>query len=177
MPRRFRRIIPHPDCSPAERQLVRIVDGAVQSALQAHQDYLTPKGKRLARGSIVKRVAGSLRGYMAECARDQSSFAGQPAMGRSGIGPAVDVPCLVDQAATAVPGNLPARGAHVPQWLGRWLARATALVSRPRFVLWPVSALVVSAVAAVADLPWLFGIAFPAFLASALLCAITGENP
>jgi hypothetical protein len=63
----------------AYRQLWRVVDGAVFDALYTHQDYLTPKGRRSARGSIVKRVTGAVMGYAEESAR-----------GRSGASPAPD---------------------------------------------------------------------------------------
>lgn len=56
----------------AYRQLWRVVDGAVFDALYTHQDYLTEKGKRSARESIVKRVTGAVLGF-AEEARGPSS--------------------------------------------------------------------------------------------------------
>lgn len=65
----------------AYRQLWRIVDGAVRSALETHPDYLTEKGRRTAtaRRLIVKRVVGAVMGY-----------AEQSAQGRSGASPAAE---------------------------------------------------------------------------------------
>lgn len=50
----------------AYQQLWRIVDGAVRDALKMHPDYLTRKGwsGSAARRSIVKRVTGSVMGFV-----------------------------------------------------------------------------------------------------------------
>ena len=75
MPRRskpYRRSAMPKKPSTVYGKIWRIVDGAVADAFAAHPDYLTPKGARTARLSIVKRVTGSL-----------SSFAGHSAKGRS----------------------------------------------------------------------------------------------
>jgi hypothetical protein len=61
------------------RQIWRIVDGAVFDALYTHQEYLTEKGRQSARSSIVKRVTGSVVGYVEQSTR-----------GRSGGSPAAD---------------------------------------------------------------------------------------
>lgn len=50
-------------------QLWRIADGAVADAFKMHPDYLTTKGHRHARTSIVKRIAGALMGYATEAQR------------------------------------------------------------------------------------------------------------
>jgi hypothetical protein len=47
---------PHSDY----HKIWRIVDGAVSDAFYHHPDYLTPKGKRAARESVVKRVTGAV---------------------------------------------------------------------------------------------------------------------
>lgn len=41
-------------------RLWRVIDGAIKDCFTKHPDYLTPKGNRLARLSLVKRVAGQL---------------------------------------------------------------------------------------------------------------------
>ena len=51
------------------RQLWRIVEGAVNDAFKNHPDYLTPKGRRNARSSIVKRVTGTVLSFAVEAAR------------------------------------------------------------------------------------------------------------
>lgn len=67
--------LPHSDY----HKIWRIVDGAVSDAFYHHPDYLTPKGKRAARESIVKRVTGAVLSSM-----------GKPMGGRTGHGPAAD---------------------------------------------------------------------------------------
>lgn len=77
----------------AYNQLYRVVDGAVFDALYNHPDYLTDKGRRSARNSIVKRVTGSVLGY-----------AEQSAQGRSGSRPAPD---RVSEDATSLSRTVP----------------------------------------------------------------------
>jgi hypothetical protein len=48
-----------------------IVDGGVADALKKHPDYLTPKGQRSARTSIVKRVTGTVIGFAEQSARSR----------------------------------------------------------------------------------------------------------
>lgn len=48
------------------RKLWRMVEGAVYDALQAHSDYLTDRGSKLAVSSITKRVVGQLVGHASE---------------------------------------------------------------------------------------------------------------
>jgi len=55
------------------RQLWRIADGAVRDAFANHPEYLTQKGQRDARQSIVKRVTGAFYGYAAQAARGRSA--------------------------------------------------------------------------------------------------------
>lgn len=50
-------------------QLWPIVDGAVADALKSHPDYLTAKGQRSARTSIVKRVTGTVIGFAEQSAK------------------------------------------------------------------------------------------------------------
>lgn len=52
--------------APDHHRLWRLVEGAVVDALQAHPDYLTPKGGRSAVESITKRVVGQLVGHATE---------------------------------------------------------------------------------------------------------------
>lgn len=66
---RYRRTLMQKRPSAAYGQLWRIVDGAVADALKAHPDYLTDKGTRSARSSIVKRVTGAVIGYAGETAK------------------------------------------------------------------------------------------------------------
>lgn len=47
-------------------QLWKIIDGAVFDALKMHPEYLTDRGHRNARLSIVKRVTGAVLGYATE---------------------------------------------------------------------------------------------------------------
>ena len=58
--------------TPTYRQLWRVVDGAVADALVHHTDYLTSKGSRSARNSIVKRVTGAILGYATQAAYGRS---------------------------------------------------------------------------------------------------------
>jgi hypothetical protein len=48
---------------PAYQKLWRMVDGAVIDGFKNHSDYLTPKGRRSAKNSIVKRVTGTVWGF------------------------------------------------------------------------------------------------------------------
>lgn len=54
------------------RQIWRIADGAVRDALANHPEYLTVRGKQMARAAIVKRVSGSLYGYATQVAQGRS---------------------------------------------------------------------------------------------------------
>jgi hypothetical protein len=47
----------------AYQQLWHVVDGAVRDAFRKHGDYLTPKGQRSAKRSVVKRVTGTVLGF------------------------------------------------------------------------------------------------------------------
>lgn len=57
------------------RQIWRIADGAVRDALANHPEYLTARGKQMARDAIVKRVTGSLYGYATQVALGRSEVA------------------------------------------------------------------------------------------------------
>ena len=59
----------------AYAQLWRVADGAVRDALRKHPDYLTPKGQRSARRSIVKRVTGTVLGFALQEAKRQRELA------------------------------------------------------------------------------------------------------
>lgn len=58
-------------------KLWSIVDGSVADALKNHPDYLTPKGLRSARTSIVKRVTGTVIGFANQASAEQSATKGR----------------------------------------------------------------------------------------------------
>lgn len=63
------RLTPEKPGDPTYRQIWRVVDGAVASALAARPEYVAPgKKTRTVRNSIVKRVTGALHGYAAQSA-------------------------------------------------------------------------------------------------------------
>lgn len=53
-------------------QLWSVVDGSVADALKQHPDYLTPKGVRSARTSIVKRVTGTVLSFAVNAAKGRT---------------------------------------------------------------------------------------------------------
>lgn len=53
----------------AYAELWGVVDGAVSDAFNNHPDYLTPKGQRSARTSVVKRVTGTVLSFAVQAAR------------------------------------------------------------------------------------------------------------
>lgn len=53
----------------AYAELWGVVDGAVADAFNNHPDYLTPKGQRSARTSVVKRVTGTVLGFAVQAAK------------------------------------------------------------------------------------------------------------
>lgn len=55
--------------SAAYAELWGVVDGAVADAFNTHPDYLTPKGQRSARTSVVKRVTGTVMGFAVQAAK------------------------------------------------------------------------------------------------------------
>lgn len=57
----------------AYRRLWRVVDGAVRDAFAHHPEYLTEKGRRVARTSIVKRVTGAVLSFTGEPVRGRES--------------------------------------------------------------------------------------------------------
>ena len=57
----------------AYSKLWGIVDGGVADALKMHPDYLTPKGLRSARTSIVKRVTGTVISFAEQSARGRGN--------------------------------------------------------------------------------------------------------
>lgn len=68
-------------------KLWAIVDGGVKDALKSHPDYLTPKGMKSARTSIVKRVTGTVIGFAEQSAKgrgatpaenEERHFVGEP---------------------------------------------------------------------------------------------------
>ena len=54
------------------------VEGAVVDALKSHPDYFTERGRRLAVGSITKRVVGQLTGAIKRSARTEEDGAASP---------------------------------------------------------------------------------------------------
>lgn len=58
--------------SSAYSELWGVVDGAVSDAFHNHQDYLTPKGQKSARTSVVKRVTGTVLSFAAQAARGRT---------------------------------------------------------------------------------------------------------
>jgi hypothetical protein len=77
MPRRrqWKRAVPPPQKRGTGNfvQVWRIVDGAVADAIRAHPEYFrTNQNRADARRSIVKRVTGSIMGYLAEARRGVS---------------------------------------------------------------------------------------------------------
>lgn len=65
-PARFKRVMVKGSHPSRYLAIWRIIDGAVYDALSKHPDYLTEKGERDARRSIVKRVTGSIYNSFAE---------------------------------------------------------------------------------------------------------------
>lgn len=86
------------DRSPAYSQLWGIVDGAVSDALNSHGDYLTPKGRKSARVSIVKRVTGTVLGFAEQSAKGRVAPAAKEARGSLPEPPATGS-CIVPDAA------------------------------------------------------------------------------
>lgn len=79
----MKRLEPEKAPDPTYRQIWRVVDGAVRSALAAHPEYLASGARpRTVRNSIVKRVVGALHGYAEESAWVRSGFS--PADDRAG---------------------------------------------------------------------------------------------
>lgn len=56
------------------RQIWRVVDGAIRDAFIHHPDYLTERGSRYntARRSIAKRVTGTLLSYLEQSKKGRS---------------------------------------------------------------------------------------------------------
>lgn len=54
------------------QQLWGVVDGAVVDAFKNHPDYLTPKGQRSARTSVVKRVTGTVLSFAVQAAKGRT---------------------------------------------------------------------------------------------------------
>lgn len=79
-----RRLEPDKPTDPTYRQIWRVVDGVVKSALDAHPDFLASQAKiRTVRNSIVKRVAGAIHGYAEQSAWVRSGSS--PADASAGI--------------------------------------------------------------------------------------------
>lgn len=85
------------------QQLWSVVDGSVADALKQHPDYLTPKGIRSARTSIVKRVTGTVL-----------SFAVQAAKGRPRPAETSEAPSLVSAQSAPLHGVQTGEGMSPP---------------------------------------------------------------
>lgn len=64
--------------SAAHKQLWGVVEGAVNDAFHKHDDYLTPKGRRNAKVSVIKRVTGTVLGFALQEAQRQRKLAAEP---------------------------------------------------------------------------------------------------
>lgn len=95
--------------TPAYRQMWRIVDGAVTDALTHHPDYLTAKGTRAARISVVKRVTGAVL-----------SFAEASAKGRPRSSRAADTASMVFSSTTRTAEDH-SGPLDLPRWQGGWV--------------------------------------------------------
>lgn len=70
----MKRLRPVKQPTRAYKQLWRVVDGAVADCISKHPEYLSPKVNVSAvRGSITKRVTGSVLGYAVQTAKSRSS--------------------------------------------------------------------------------------------------------
>ena|SRR6185503_8649099 len=78
-------------------QLWGIVDGAVTDAFNRHPDYLTPKGRRSAKTSVVKRVTGTVLSFAEESAKSLRERADKEA----GATTPLPAPAFVDVGASA----------------------------------------------------------------------------
>jgi hypothetical protein len=94
----------------AHRQLTRVVSGAVDDAFKHHPDYLTPKGKRSAKGSIVKRVTGTVLSFAVQAARGRVETAVQEPGLATAQAP-VSAPLDVGTGDGVLPAPSPARRA------------------------------------------------------------------
>lgn len=65
--------------------LLNLIDGAVGDALEKHPDYLTPKGKEMARRMIVRKVASALRDSMS-AAKSEEAKVSEPEPTPASIG-------------------------------------------------------------------------------------------
>jgi hypothetical protein len=81
-----------------DRQLRRLVRGGIADTFHVHPDYLTRKGRRSAEGSLVKRICGTIKGYVEQSTR-----------GRSGTG--TQRPPAADEAAGTFLCQPPREGA------------------------------------------------------------------
>lgn len=73
MKRKKRSKIPPQKTSKLYRTIWRLADGAVLDAFRAHPEYLTDKGRtKNSRASIVKRVTGTVVGFVEESTKGRS---------------------------------------------------------------------------------------------------------
>ena len=59
----------------AHKQLWGVVEGAVNDAFHKHSDYLTHKGRKSAKSSIIKRVTGTVLSFALQEAKRQRELA------------------------------------------------------------------------------------------------------
>lgn len=90
------------------RRLWRIVEGAVQLAIDAHPDYIVDYR---ARASITKRVVGALQGHAAQAARSRSGADPAAVSGKRGsLGCPSSPPSACTREGRGEHANSPARG-------------------------------------------------------------------
>ena len=91
-----------PDQNRAERQLRRVIAGAVNDTLRAHPEYVTLAGNRWLAASLTKRAVGVILAYARRGSRAQPLAVDADAAGsRSGTSPAADR----DGAVPAAPSD------------------------------------------------------------------------
>lgn len=94
--------------STAYQQLWGVVDGAVFDAFNRHSDYLTPKGRKSARTSVVKRVTGTVLSFALQAQR-QRELAATDDREATPDRPASDVPpsSAGDGSLSVIPPSIP----------------------------------------------------------------------
>lgn len=78
--------------TPDERQIWRVVDGAVATMLHAHPEYFTERGLKKAREALNKRVAQQISAYLAQAGWSRSGVSpARESVRESALTPAGDV--------------------------------------------------------------------------------------
>lgn len=90
----MKRLQPEKFDSPTYRQIWRVVDGAVATALTSHPEYLANGARvRSVRNSIVKRVVGAIYGYAEQSAWVRSGFSPADESGSASHKVGAEGPC------------------------------------------------------------------------------------